>query len=207
MTGLSLAAFLAGAGVGLAVAAPIGPMGLLCIQRTLAFGMAAGLATGLAAATVQVTYGLVAVLGLNPTATALTAVDLRGLSVVSAGLLFWFAYRVATREVAVRGTLPTGRLQLARSYRDALAFGFANPLTVVLFFAAFPALTSTEDVLDAPLLVVGVFTGVAGWYLALSTAAVVLREQLSQGMLRHANRAAGLVLAAMGGLTLANAFA
>ncbi len=206
MTGMSLATFLAGVGVGLAVAVPIGPMGILCIQRTLAFGLAAGLATGLAAATVQVTYGLVAVLGFGPTTTILVTAGVNVLSVASAALLFWFAYRIMTREVALSGSPSGGTFHPARSYRDALTFGFANPLTVVLFFAAFPALTSAENLLEAPLLVGGVFAGVVGWYVVLSTAVALLRERLSEYALNLTNKAAGLSLAFLGGLMLANVF-
>jgi threonine/homoserine/homoserine lactone efflux protein len=145
MTGVSLATFLAGIGVGLAVAVPIGPMGILRIQRTLAFGLAAGLATGLAAATVQMTFGVVAVLGFSPTLTILIGAGVNLLSIASAALLFWFAYRIVRRDVAVGGSTSGGNFNLGRSYRDALTFGFTNPLTVVLFFVAFPALTSTDN--------------------------------------------------------------
>jgi threonine/homoserine/homoserine lactone efflux protein len=206
MTSVSLATFLAGIGVGLAVAVPIGPMGVLCIQRTLAFGLAAGLATGLAAATVQVTYGVVAVLGFSPSLTVLIGAGVNLLSVVSAALLFWFAYRIIRREVTVGGFTPGGHLHLARSYRDALTFGFTNPLTVVLFFAAFPALTSAENLLEAPLLVGGVFAGVVGWYVVLSAAVALLRDRLPEHALNLINKAAGLSLACLGGVMLANAF-
>jgi threonine/homoserine/homoserine lactone efflux protein len=94
MTGVSLATFLAGVGVGLAVAVPIGPMGVLCIQRTLAFGLVAGLATGFGAATVHLAFGSLAALGLGVTATASINTSAQGLTLVSAGLLFWFAARI-----------------------------------------------------------------------------------------------------------------
>ena len=63
MSSLPVSTFFVGVSIGLAVAAPLGPMGLLCIQRTIASGVASGLAIGLAAATVQVTYGTIGVLG------------------------------------------------------------------------------------------------------------------------------------------------
>jgi threonine/homoserine/homoserine lactone efflux protein len=206
MTGVSLASFLAGVGVGLTVAVPIGPMGVLCIQRTLSFGLAAGLATGLAAATVQVTYGIVAVLGFSPITTAIIGAGVNVLSVVSAALLFWFAYRIIKREVVIGASNLGDTVPLARSYRDALTFGFANPLTVILFFAAFPALTSTEDLLGAPLLVGGIFAGVVGWYVALSCIVALLRDRLPERALTLTNNAAGITLALLGVLMLAHAF-
>jgi threonine/homoserine/homoserine lactone efflux protein len=206
MTSVSLTSFFAGIGVGLAVAVPIGPMGVLCIQRTLAFGLAAGLATGLAAATVQGIYGVVAVLGFSPTLTVIVGAGVDVLSVLSAVLLFWFAYRIVRREVTVSGSGAGSALVVSRSYRDALTFGFANPLTVVLFFAAFPALTNAENLMEAPSLVGGVFAGVIGWYVVLSTAVTLLRERLSRRVLNLINKASGLALACLGGVILANAF-
>ncbi len=206
MTAISLPTFLAGVCVGLAVAAPIGPMGILCIQQTLTFGLLAGLATGAAAATVQVTYGLFAILGFSPATTTSLGAGAPLLSVVSAGLLFWFALRVLQVEVTV-GSLATRQPHyLILSYRDALVFGYSNPLTPVLFFAAFPVLTSAADLANAQVLVVGVFSGVVGWYVVLSTTVALLRQRLPAQGLKIANKASGLTLAALGVLTLANAF-
>jgi threonine/homoserine/homoserine lactone efflux protein len=204
MIDVPLATFLSGVGVGLAVAVPIGPMGVLCIQQTLTFGLVAGLATGLAAATVQVTYGFLAVLGLAPATTAFAGAGVNVLSVGSAMLLLWFAVRIMRRELTFAGAGPAGAADIARSYRNALTFGFANPLTVLLFFAAFPALTSAGDVGDAPLLVGGVFSGVIGWYIVLSSVVALLRQRLSAGALNLFNKASGLALATLGLTMLLN---
>jgi hypothetical protein len=99
MVGLPIATFLAGLAVGLSVALPIGPMGVLCIQQTLAFGLAAGFAIGMAAATVQVIYGTAAVLGLGATAEALVGAVGNVLSLIGALLLFWMALNTVRRRV------------------------------------------------------------------------------------------------------------
>lgn len=198
MTTLPVATFLAGVAVGLAVAMPIGPMGMLCIQRTLGFGLAGGIATGLAAATVQGTYGLVAVLGFSPAATAFISTGAGLLSGVSAALLFWFAFRALRREIVIRAGPAGGRIRFLRSYADALTVGFANPLTVVLFLAAFPALTSAEDALEAPVLVGGVLAGAIGWYVALSATVACLRERLPPRALTFTNQVAAVALAGLG---------
>jgi threonine/homoserine/homoserine lactone efflux protein len=127
------------------------------------------------------------------------------LSIFSAALLFWFAFRIVRRQITISAVQSGDTVQLLRSYRDALTFGFANPLTVLLFFAAFPALTSAEDLLEAPLLLAGIVAGVIGWYLSLSTVAAVLRERLSARALRYANLGSGLTLAFLGSAMLAHA--
>jgi putative LysE/RhtB family amino acid efflux pump len=75
-----------------------------------------------------------------------------------------------------------------------------------LFFAAFPVLTSAADLANAQVLVTGVFSGVAGWYVVLSTTVALLRQRLPAQGLKIANKASGLTLVALGVLTLANAF-
>jgi threonine/homoserine/homoserine lactone efflux protein len=206
MTSLKAATFLVGVGVGLAVAVPIGPMGILCIQRTVAFGLAAGLAIGLAAATVHVAYSAVAVFGLSATVMKVIGAGAGILSLVSAAILFWFAIRVLRREVLVSPVAGGETGEFLRFYRDALAFGFSNPLTVILFFAAFPALATTGDLLEAPVLVSGVFAGSIGWFVVLSSAVALLRNRLSVRALNLTNKASGLALAGLGTLMVANAF-
>src|SRR5215212_2013033 len=102
MTSLSLTTFLAGVGSGLAVAVPIGPMGVLCIQRTLTFGLAAGLATGLGAATVHLIFGSLAAFGLGAALAAQLGAGAQTLfSVLSASLLLWFAVRTTSRMIVI----------------------------------------------------------------------------------------------------------
>lgn len=197
--------FLSGIAVALAVAVPIGPMAVLCIQQTLAFGLAAGLTIGLAAATVQACYGLVAALGHGRAVMALVGAGASLCFALSAALLFWFAFRVSRAEVTIaRGDAK--RLGRWRSYREALTFGFANPLTPILFFAAFPALTPSEDLTGAPVLIGGVFAGASGWYVLLSTTVALCRRRFPSRLLTVVNKAAGFVLAGLGLLMLANAF-
>lgn len=205
MTGVSLATFLAGVGVGLAVAVPIGPMGVLCIQRTLAFGLVAGLATGFGAATVHLAFGSVAALGLGVTATASINTSAQGLTLVSAGLLFWFAARILKRTTLTDPGLPQldGWLH---SYASAFLFGLSNPLTILLFVAAIPALTATGDLEAVPVLVTGVFLGSITWWAILSTTTALIRGRLSAGAIALTNKASGLMLAILGTLMLANAF-
>ena len=200
MTSVSTATFSAGVAIGLAVAVPIGPMGLLCIQRTLAFGMIAGLATGLGAATVHLAFGSVAALGLGTAMTAL--LNGQSLTLVSACLLIWFASRTL-RVTEVEGPdLPTEQGWL-QSYASALLFGLSNPLTILLFAGAMPALSAASDLGTVPLLVAGVFLGSIAWWTVLSTVIAMIRNRFSTRAIVLANRASGLALGALGALMLA----
>jgi threonine/homoserine/homoserine lactone efflux protein len=185
-----LTTVLAGAGVGLSIAAPIGPTSMLCIQRTLAAGLLTGLATGFGVATVHLTYGTLAA-GWGTAFVAAWA-DPALLSLVSGLVLLVFAARVLRRVPVLSGTLEPRRT-LAASYCGAVGLGFLNPLTPVLFAAATPTLLGHAC---APMaaLVGGVFLGSFGWWIALSGAVSLLRGRLTCRTIALANKAAGLVL-------------
>jgi len=195
-----LAALLSGIGIGFTVAAPIGPMGMLCIQRTLASGMATGLATGFGAATVHLAYSAFAVLGLGTLAQPWVEANAAGFGIVSALTLLWFAMRTHRGPVALQET--TGdidNVRLARAYLSAIALGLTNPLTVILFLAALHAF-STQSA--APPLVAGVFVGSAIWWTVLSTMVATARSRLTPRMLALSSRFASLMLLGLGTMML-----
>ncbi|MBB3018052.1 threonine/homoserine/homoserine lactone efflux protein [Microvirga lupini] len=203
MTGVSLASFVAGMGVGLTVAVPIGPMGLLCIQRTLAFGLEAGFATGLGAATVHLALGTMTAFGFGAVLLAWTGSQI--FSFVSAGLLFWFAARIMRCSVPV-GPAPSQREGWLRFYGSAILFGVSNPLAILLFAAALPVFAEGSDAEAAPLLVAGVFLGSIAWWICLATTISLIRNRLSSRIIGITTRASGLMLAGLGAFTMANAF-
>ena len=133
-----MAPLLTGIGIGLAVAAPIGPMGVLCIQRTLEGGLVAGMATGSGAATVHLLYGTVVAFSLT-LLTDVAANFVPAFKLFAALLLFWFALRVLRRTIELR----SGRTMAhcLRAYRDAVVFGLANPITILLLLASTTGLT------------------------------------------------------------------
>jgi threonine/homoserine/homoserine lactone efflux protein len=190
-----LAALFSGVGIGFTVAAPIGPMGMLCIQRTLASGMATGLATGFGAATVHLAYSALAVLGLGSLAQPWVEANAAGFGIVSALTLLWFAIRTHRGSIALQETSEIDNVRLARAYLSAIALGFTNPLTVILFQAALHAF-STQSA--APPLVAGVFVGSAIWWTVLSTMVATARSRLTPRMLSLSSRFASLLLLGLG---------
>jgi threonine/homoserine/homoserine lactone efflux protein len=172
-----LAALFSGIGIGFTVAAPIGPMGMLCIQRTLASGMATGLATGFGAATVHLTYSAFAVLGLGALAQP------------------WFALRTHRCSIALQDTGEIDGMRLARAYLSAIALGLTNPMTVILFLAALHAFSTQAAA--APM-IAGVFVGSAVWWMMLSTIVATARSRLTPRMLSLSSRFASLMLLGLG---------
>ncbi|MFB6462260.1 LysE family translocator [Bradyrhizobium tunisiense] len=190
-----LAALVSGIAIGFTVAAPIGPMGMLCIQRTLTSGMATGLATGFGAATVHLTYSAFAVLGLGSLARPWVEANAAGFGIVSALTLLWFAIRTHRCSIVPQDVGEIDRVHLTRAYLSAVALGLTNPLTVILFLAALHAFSTQAAA--APL-IAGVFVGSAIWWMMLSTIVATARSRLTPRMLSLSSRFASLMLLALG---------
>lgn len=190
-----LAALFSGVGIGFTVAAPIGPMGTLCIQRTLASGMATGLATGFGAATVHLAYSAFAVLGLGSLAQPWVEANAVSFGIASALTLLWFALRTHRCSVVLKEAGEVDRIRLLRAYLSAIALGLTNPLTVILFLAALHAFSAQSA--TGPL-VAGVFLGSTVWWMMLSTMVATARSRLTPRMLALSSRFASLMLLGLG---------
>lgn len=172
---------------------------MLCIQRTLASGMATGLATGFGAATVHLTYSILAVLGLGSLAQPWVEANAVGFGIVSALTLLWFAIRTHRNSIVLQETGQADAVRLTHAYLSAVALGLTNPLTVILFLAALHAFSTQSAA--APL-VAGVFVGSAAWWMVLSTMVASARSRLTPRMLSLSSRFASLVLLGLGTMML-----
>jgi threonine/homoserine/homoserine lactone efflux protein len=197
--------FARGLVIGLSIAAPVGPIGVLCIRRTLAEGRLAGLVTGLGAATADAIYGAIA--GFGVTAIAGLLLRQQGLIRLVGGLfLCYLGVRTLLAPPAERAAAASGRT-LLQSYGSALALTLTNPLTILSFAAIFAGLGAgaTSGSYDAAaLLVLGVLLGSALWWLILSGGVSILRARLAPAALRWVNWLSGGVLLIFGLLALAS---
>ena len=190
--------------IGFSIAAPVGPIGVLCIRRTLADGRAVGFAAGLGAATADALYGAVAGFGLTVVSTAL--VGQQGwLRLIGGAFLCWLGARTflaRPAEAAAPATLGAG---LAGAYASTLALTLTNPMTILSFAAVFAGLgvgAAGGGYGAAAVLVLGVFAGSALWWLVLSGAVGLLRHRVTPRGLRWVNRASGTIIAGFGALAL-----
>jgi threonine/homoserine/homoserine lactone efflux protein len=193
--------FLKGLILGFSVAAPVGPIGLLCIQRTLGRGRLHGFISGLGAATADTLYGLVAALGLTAVATAL--LGLQFLLQLGGGLfLLGLGLKTALTPPAPGATAsPADRAGLAGAYVSILLLTLANPATILSFVAVFAGLgiaAQSRSAGAACALVAGVFLGSAAWWLLLSFITGLLRHRLGAGGMRIVNLLAGCCIIALG---------
>jgi len=188
--------------IGFGIAAPVGPIGVLCIKRTLNEGRIVGLAAGFGAATGDALYGLVAGLGLTSVSSLL--VEQRGWLQLFGGL---FLLYLGVRTFASRppaGASPAVLRSLPWVYGSTFLLTISNPVTILSFAAVFAGLgvAGGGGYGSVAVLVLAVFLGSAAWWLLLVGVVGALRTKVSADMLRLVNRASGVLIGAFGVLAL-----
>lgn len=195
--------FLKAAGIGVAVAAPVGPMSLLCMRRSMALGWQRGLLTGLGIATGDCTYALIAAAGLSGLSHFLL-VHARPLHFAAALALFYFglsAFRARTPEAvpaASRGT-----------YLGSVLLTLTNPPTIIAFAAFFTVLAPPGGLnpATAGLTAGGVFAGSLLWWCGLIAVISVFRAAIGSRVRRMIDRIAGVFFLVFGLIELRRALA
>jgi threonine/homoserine/homoserine lactone efflux protein len=184
--------------IGFSIAAPVGPIGVLCIRRSLAEGRQIGLATGLGAATADAAYGCIAGFGL--TAVSSFLVGQRFWLGLTGGLfLCYLGIRTFLSEPAEEPASAAGG-GLLSAYASTLLLTITNPMTILSFIAVFAGLGlgAARDYFSASALVAGVFAGSALWWLFLSNGVALFRGQVSLTWMRVINRLSGGIILAFG---------
>ncbi|MBF2072199.1 MAG: LysE family transporter [Synechococcales cyanobacterium C42_A2020_086] len=203
--------FLRGLIIGFSIAAPVGPIGILAIRRTLAEGWLVGLLTGLGAATADAIYGAIAGFGLTLVSTLLIeqATGLRLIGGIFLCLLGvkTFAAKPPEQAAAIKQAAATNHRGLLGAYLSTVGLTLTNPLTILSFAAVFSGLglaTSVENYGSAGILVAGVFLGSALWWLLLSSGANWLKSRFNPRRLSWLNRISGLILLVFGIIALSS---
>ncbi len=191
--------FLRALAIGFAIAAPVGPIGVLCIRRTLADGQRIGLASGLGAATADGVYGLIAGLGL----TAISGLMLEHqmwLRLIGGGFLVYLGVQSWRTRLGQDAAESKTGLGLVGAYASTFLLTLSNPVTILAFLTIFAGLGLAEagNRGSAVVLVAGVFTGSALWWGLLSGGVGLLRERFTDRHMVWVNRVAGAIIIGFG---------
>ena len=190
--------FFKGLVIGFSIAAPVGPIGVLCIRRSLVEGRFVGFVTGLGAATADAMYGCIAAFGLTAISSFLV------------GQRFWlglfggfFLCCLGVRTYISRPVEQAAAVRaegLVSAYFSTLLLTLTNPLTILSFIAVFAGfgLGVAPDYFAAITLVIGVFLGSASWWLLLSGGVGMLQSRVSASWMQTVNRLSGSLLFAFG---------
>ncbi len=199
---------LKGGAIGFAVAAPVGPIGMLCIRTTLERGRMAGFSAGLGAALADVLFAAVGALGLSLIG-AFIADNALWFKLAGGVFLIGFGLHLARHRIDPHAgedrPVPPG---LLREFGLTFVLTLANPTTILSFAGIFAGVSGLRrlDVEMVPALLLGVFVGSAAWWLTLSGIVGIIHHRISDRAMLWINRLAGAALVGFGLVTLSGVF-
>ena len=191
--------FLKGLLLGFSIAAPVGPIGVLCIRRTLAEGRLVGFLSGLGAATADMLYGAIAAFGLSALQVMLVG-QANWLRIIGGIFLIYLGAKTFLSKPAEQAA-QASRGGVFGAYLSTLLLTLTNPMTILSFIAIFAGLqisNTSGSYLSPILLVAGVFCGSAAWWLTLSFLVGQVRGLLEAGWMVWVNRISGVVILSFG---------
>jgi threonine/homoserine/homoserine lactone efflux protein len=191
--------------IGFSIAAPVGPIGVLCIRRSITDGPRIGLLTGLGAASADAVYGAIAAFGL--TAVSGLLIKYRFLLGLIGGLfLCYLGIRTFLAKPREQCETPP-RVGGLMAFGATFALTLTNPMTILSFAAVFAGLGvgAAPNYRAAALLVAGVFVGSALWWLLLSSSVGLLRARITPAWMHWINRGSGAVILCFGIYALVSA--
>ena len=150
--------------IGISIAAPVGPIGLLCVRRTLTRGRAAGIISGLGAATADAIYGCIAGFGLTFVSSILIS-QRNNLRLIGGAFLCYLGIRTFLSKPARQAVMVKGS-SLFGDYISTFFLTLTNPMTILSFTAIFAGLGlvgAGGSYASASVLVLGVFIGSSSW--------------------------------------------
>ena len=196
--------FLKGLIIGFVIAAPVGPIGVLCARRTLLHGRRAGFFSGMGAATADAIYGFIAALGLTYISEFLVDHQFT-FRLVGGGLLLYLGIKAFAAKPVKKTDLPRSARHYAGMYTSTFFLTLTNPMTIMSFaavFAGFGLAGTTGSVQSAGILILGVYLGSAAWWLFLVGIFSLYRKRFEHHQLVWVNRITGTIITASGILAL-----
>ncbi len=194
--------FIKGVLLGFSIAAPVGPIGLLCIRKTLSDGKRAGFISGLGAATADAVYGAIAAFGLTAISGFLLSYQ-HPIQYIGSVFLFYLAIKIFLSKPTAADSpaeSPSSK-SLLKTYSSTFLLTITNPVTILSFIALFAGLgvvAESATWISSTLIVLGVFLGSALWWFVLSLVFGMIKHKVSNNWLVWINRGSGVLIAVLG---------
>jgi threonine/homoserine/homoserine lactone efflux protein len=200
---MDLSFFFKGVLLGFSIAAPVGPIGILCIRKTVQYGRLSGFFSGLGAALADTVYAIIAAFGLSFIANCLLAAQF-WLQLIGGIFLLYLGWKTFTAQPALEAP-KVSHTNLINDFFSTFLLTITSPVTILAFLAIFAALGVTNaegDYTQASQLVLGVFLGSTVWWLILSEGITLFRKKIGQKVMTWINRIAGIIILGFGIATL-----
>jgi len=201
-----LTLFLKSCLIGFLLAVPVGPVGILCIRRTLSGRYGASLMMGGGAAAADAVYGAIAGFSVAGIGALIQQYSFY-LHLFGGIFVGWLGFCVVRAPLRTDPQAHMAQESLLQGVISAFLLTISNPITLIVFAAAFAAMgiTLTDDSLTQGLVLTGgVFLGATGWWAVLTTMTHLLRRQLSEVHLLWINRVSGILLIGFSAYILLN---
>lgn len=210
MTGIAGAEFLIkGLIIGFLASIPLGPVGVLCIQRTINKGRFSGFISGLGAATIDSFFALVASLGLTYIINFIEEQQFF-IQLIGGGILIFLGVKIFnTNPIKQIRRHRRKKNKLIEDYFSVLFLTLSNPLAIFLFVAAFAGIgivTSHDSSFKSSIIVGGVFFGAALWWSILSFFVDLFRKKFRLKQLWWINKIAGVLIIVFGVVSMISVF-
>jgi len=206
---VELGFFIKGLIVGFLASIPLGPVGVLCIQRTINKGRFSGIISGMGAATVDSFFALVAALGLTFIINFIEEQQFF-IQIIGGGVVVFLGAKIFyTNPVKQIRRHRRKKNKLIEDYFSVLFLTISNPLAIFLFVAAFAGIgivSSKDNSLDSSLIVGGVFVGAMAWWAILTFFIDLFRKRFRLKQLWWINKIAGVILVIFGALAMLTIF-
>jgi threonine/homoserine/homoserine lactone efflux protein len=195
--------------VGFLASIPLGPVGVLSIQRTINKGRISGIMSGMGAATVDTFFALVAALGLTYIINFIEEQQFF-IQLIGGGVLMLLGTRIfRTNPIKQIRRHRKQKNKLIEDYFSVVFLTLSNPLAVFLFIAAFAGIgivTSNDSSFKSSLIILGVFLGAMLWWATLTFLIDLFRKKFRLKQLWWINKIAGIVIIVFGVVAMISVF-
>jgi threonine/homoserine/homoserine lactone efflux protein len=188
--------------IGISASIPMGPVGVLCVNKTLNKGRISGFVTGSGAALADALYAIIAGFGISFIIDFV--VDYQNLVKVLGGMLvFYFGYKLFTTNPAkqLRKQMKTKGRGLWGDFLTSFALTISNPVGLFVFgivFAGFGLLAGDASLGAVLVLIFGVISGAILWWFTLSTLVSIFRNKFRLRRLLYVNKVSGVIVMVFG---------
>lgn len=187
--------------LGFSASVPLGPMGLICIQKTLNRGRLAGIVSGAGAAAADTFYAIIAAFGISFISDFIQKEQFI-LRIIGSIILIFLGLKIFYTNPAIQIRKQKGKKNnLIGDFVSIFFLTLSNPITVFFFGAVFAStgvLKGENSFLELVEVVVGVFTGAMLWWLILTTVVNVFRSKFRLKRLWWINKITGAVIVIFG---------
>lgn len=189
--------FLKACFIGLAIAAPVGPIGMLCIRKTLEFGFLGTISVGLGAALADGAYGAIAALGLSAISQFLLA-KMALIKIIGGLFLVLLAYKEFKSNPFIK-SIATTNVASFKLVIEVFFLTLSNPMTILAFIGVFASLNATPtNNFEAINMILGIIVGSIFWWLVLGFAVIKIKHKLPEKWLYRIKYISSIILAGFG---------